>query len=202
MTAKQRGRPRSFDREEALEQAMLLFWTHGYEATSVAELTRAMGIGAPSLYAAFGDKRTLFEEAVDRNRARYGVFAVRAMAEEPTAKRAVAQMLREAATAYTVPGLPRGCLVITAATNCAPGSAEVEEYLRGLRNDNVRAVQRRIEDDVASGVLPAGTDPRALARFSGAVLQGLSQQARDGATREELEAIAEMAMCAWPQETA
>ncbi|MFB4313047.1 TetR/AcrR family transcriptional regulator [Actinomadura sp. 21ATH] len=200
MVAKQRGRPRSFDREEALEQAMLLFWTHGYDATSVADLTRAMGIGAPSLYAAFGDKRALFEEVVRHYGARHGDFVGRALAEEPTARRAVERILREAAADYTRPGLPRGCLVISAATNCAPASAEVEEHLRGLRNRNVRAIESLIEADVAAGVLPAGTDARMLARFSGGMLQGLSQQARDGATRAELEAVAETAMRAWPQE--
>ncbi|MEW2359036.1 TetR/AcrR family transcriptional regulator [Spirillospora sp. NPDC029432] len=200
MVTKQRGRPRSFDREEALEQAMLLFWAHGYDATSIADLTRAMGIGAPSLYAAFGDKRTLFDEVVDHHRARYGEFMARAMEEEPTARRAIERILREAAAAYTDPARPRGCLVITAATNCAPGSAEVEERLRGLRNTNIRAFQAMIEADVAAGVLPAGTGPRRLAQFTGAVIQGMSQQARDGATRAELEAVAEAAMLAWPQE--
>jgi AcrR family transcriptional regulator len=202
MTVKQRGRPRSFDRGEALEQATRLFWTHGYDATSVADLTRAMGIGAPSLYAAFGGKRALFEEVVQAYQARYGDFAARALKDEPTARRAVERMLREAAAEYTDPARPRGCMIISAATNCAPGSAEVEEYLRRLRNDNVRFIERRIEADVAAGVLPAGTDPRMLARLSGAVLQGLSQQARDGATRTELEAVAAAVIQVWPRENA
>jgi AcrR family transcriptional regulator len=202
MTVKQRGRPRSFDRDEALERATLMFWEHGYDATSVADLTRVMGIGAPSLYAAFGDKRALFEEVVRAYQARYGDFAARALREEPTARRAVERMLREAAAEYTDPGRPRGCLIITAATNCAPGSAEVEAYLRRLRNDNVRFIERRVEADVAAGVLPEEADPRMLARLSAAVLQGLSQQARDGATRTELEAVAAAVGHAWPPEKA
>lgn len=196
MTTKQRGRPRSFDRQEALEKATLTFWEHGYEPTSVADLTRAMGIGAPSLYAAFGDKKALFAEVVSGYAQTYGAFATRALAEEPTARAAVGRLLHEAATEYTDPAHPRGCMLISAATNCA--TAEVEAALRERRNASLGAFESRIRADVAAGALPAGTDPGALARFSGAVLQGMSQQARDGAGREELEAVAALAMAAWP----
>ncbi|MFI9826257.1 TetR/AcrR family transcriptional regulator [Streptomyces sp. NPDC051913] len=195
--AKPRGRPRSFDRATALEKAILAFWEHGYEATSVSDLTRAMGIGAPSLYAAFGDKRALFEEVVLEYGRRYGSFGDRALAEEPTARAAVERMLREAAVEYTAPGRPHGCLVIHAATNCT--SAEVEESLRDRRNANIAAFESRIRADVAAGELPADTDAAALARHAGAMIQGMSQQARDGASREELEALAEIAMAIWPR---
>ncbi|MFI1810353.1 TetR/AcrR family transcriptional regulator [Streptomyces sp. NPDC020422] len=196
MTSKQRGRPRSFDRPTALEQATMAFWEHGYETTSVADLTRVMGISAPSLYAAFGDKKTLFEEVVEEYARSHGAFGGRALAEEPTARDAIGRMLREAAAEYTDPAHPRGCLVISAATNCS--TSEVEEALRERRAANIATFEARIRRDVEGGELPAGTDPRALARFSGAVLQGMSQQARDGASRQELEALAEAAMRAWP----
>ncbi|MCW8381468.1 TetR/AcrR family transcriptional regulator [Streptomyces justiciae] len=195
--AKPRGRPRSFDRATALEKAILAFWEHGYEATSVSDLTRVMGIGAPSLYAAFGDKRALFEEVVLEYGRRYGSFGDRALAEEPTARAAVERMLREAAVEYTAPGRPHGCLVIHAATNCT--SAEVEESLRDRRNANIAAFESRIRADIAAGELPADTDAAALARHAGAMIQGMSQQARDGASREELEALAEIAMAIWPR---
>ncbi|MFF7069134.1 TetR/AcrR family transcriptional regulator [Streptomyces pseudovenezuelae] len=195
--AKPRGRPRSFDRATALEKAILAFWEHGYEATSVSDLTRVMDIGAPSLYAAFGDKRSLFEEVVKEYGVRYGSFGDRALAEEPTARAAVARMLREAAVAYTDPGHPHGCLVVHAATNCS--TPEVEESLRERRNANIAAFESRIRADIAAGELPAGTDAAALARCTGAVIQGMSQQARDGASREELEAVAEIAMAIWPR---
>ncbi|MGW5565193.1 TetR/AcrR family transcriptional regulator [Streptomyces tendae] len=195
--ARTRGRPRSFDRATALEAALLAFWEHGYEATSVSDLTRVMDIGAPSLYAAFGDKRSLFEEVVQEYGARYGSFGDRALAEEPTARAGVERMLREAAAEYTAPGRPHGCLVIHAAANCS--TAEVEESLRERRNANIASIERRIGADVADGALPPDTDAAALARYTGAMIQGMSQQARDGATRAELEALAEIALAVWPR---
>ncbi|MFE7857067.1 TetR/AcrR family transcriptional regulator [Streptomyces sp. NPDC057403] len=192
-----RGRPRSFDRETALEKAVMAFWEHGYEGTSVSDLTRVMGIGAPSLYAAFGDKRALFDEVVTVYGARYGSFVDRALAEEPTARAAVARMLREAAAEYTAPGRPHGCLVVHAAANCT--TPEVEQSLRERRNATIAAIRGRIEADAAAGELPADVDARALARHTGAMIQGMSQQARDGASREELEALAEIALAIWPR---
>lgn len=194
---KPRGRPRSFDRETALEKAILAFWEHGYEATSVSDLTRVMDIGAPSLYAAFGDKRSLFDEVVREYGVRYGSFSDRALAEEPTARAAVARILREAAVEYTDPAHPYGCLVVHAATNCS--TPEVEEALRARRNANIAAIRSRIEADIATGALPPHADAPALARHAGAIVQGMSQQARDGASREELEALAEIAMAIWPR---
>ncbi|MGX1250292.1 AcrR family transcriptional regulator [Streptomyces ambofaciens] len=195
--ARTRGRPRSFDRATALEAALLAFWEHGYEATSVSDLTRVMDIGAPSLYAAFGDKRSLFEEVVQEYGVRYGSFGDRALAEEPTARAGIERMLREAAAEYTAPGRPPGCLVIHAAANCS--TAEVEESLRERRNANIAAIERRIGADVEAGVLPPDTDAAALARYTGAMIQGMSQQARDGASRTELEALAEIALAVWPR---
>ncbi|NEC19943.1 TetR/AcrR family transcriptional regulator [Streptomyces parvus] len=199
MATKQRGRPRSFDREAALRKATLTFWEQGYEATSIADLTRVMGIAAPSLYAAFGDKRTLFGEVVEVYATLFGGFGDRALAEEPTARRGFARMLREAAAEYTEAGRPHGCMVLSAAENCS--SEEVVAVLRDRRLRNVTAFQQRIQRDVEAGVLPADTDAAALARCTAAVIQGMSQQARDGASRAELEALAEVAVRAWPEET-
>ncbi|MGW7418965.1 TetR/AcrR family transcriptional regulator [Streptomyces sp. NPDC054813] len=191
------GRPRSFDRDEALEGAIAVFWEHGYEATSIALLTKTVGIGAASLYAAFGDKRALFLEALDRYLGTYGAFTARALAEETNARAAVERLLREAAAAYTRPDRPRGCLLINAATNCSPQSADMADHLRHLRAAGVRA----LEDKIAASSpdeLPAHTDTHALASFYSAVLQGMSARARDGAGRSDLEQIAEAALRAWP----
>ncbi|WP_375165102.1 TetR/AcrR family transcriptional regulator [Streptomyces sp.] len=198
MATRQRGRPRSFDRLTALEQATMAFWEHGYETTSVSDLTRAMGISAPSLYAAFGDKRTLFEEVVETYAVSYGAYGGRALAEEETARAGIGRLLSEAAELFTEPGHPRGCLMISAAVNCS--TPEVEESLRARRNANLASFEARIRRDVERGALPPDTDAAALARLSGAVLQGMSQQARDGAEKEELAAVARLAMRAWPAE--
>jgi AcrR family transcriptional regulator len=192
------GRPRSFDRDQALGAAIDVFWEHGYDATSIAMLTSALGIGAPSLYAAFGDKRTLFLEALDRYLSSYGSFTKRALADEPHARDAVRRLLYEAASAYTRSDHPRGCLLITAATNCSPQSADVANHLRRMRTAGLRALERNIATAVRAGEVPAGTDARALATFYSAVLQGMSAQARDGATRKDLEHIAADAFRAWP----
>jgi TetR/AcrR family transcriptional regulator, copper-responsive repressor len=193
------GRPRSFDRDRALESAIAVFWEHGYDATSISLLTKALGIGAPSLYAAFGDKRSLFLEALDRYMGTYAAFTRNALAEEPRALDAVRRLLHEASAAYTRPDRPHGCLMISATTNCSPQSADIAAHLRELRAAGVRALEDRIKAAVRDGELPAGTDARALATFYSAVLKGMSAQARDGATTSDLELIAEAALRAWPQ---
>ncbi|MDA0634314.1 TetR/AcrR family transcriptional regulator [Nonomuraea sp. MCN248] len=192
------GRRRAFDREEALDRALRTFWRHGYEVTSVAELTAVMDIRPPSLYAAFGDKRRLFEEALRRYQETYGAFTARALAEEPTARQAIERILREAAYEYTDPGHPHGCMIISAAVNCGPESSEVEELLRVSRESAKAAIRERIERDVAAGLLPPSTDATALATYYAAVIQGMSTQARDGTGRDELELTAALAMRAWP----
>ncbi|GAA3392150.1 TetR/AcrR family transcriptional regulator [Cryptosporangium minutisporangium] len=197
-----RGRPRGFDRDRALQAALEEFWAHGYEATPISTLAKRMGIGAPSLYAAFGDKKTLFREVVDVYSRTHGAFTARALEEENTARAAVSRMLWEAAAEYTAPHHPPGCLVVSAATNCGPDSADVEQLLRDRRNANIAVISRRIQDDVDAGILPTDTDSGALARLTGVAIQGMSQQARDGATRSELETIAVLTLRAWPAETA
>jgi AcrR family transcriptional regulator len=197
-----KGRPRAFDRDEALMRATMVFWKHGYDATSVAQLTEAMGIGAPSMYAAFGDKRALFEEALLYYMKTYGSFMGRLFEEPfeaPSVRAALAQLLRDAAAMFTSPDHPRGCMLITAATNCAPESATIAKRLRELRASTVRALEARIAGAIARGELPADADARALALYVSTVLQGLSAQARDGATRAELDAIVDTAMRAWPR---
>ncbi|MFJ2897608.1 TetR/AcrR family transcriptional regulator [Streptomyces sp. NPDC087218] len=194
-----RGRPRSFDRDAALAAATRLFWERGYGATSVGELTEAMGIRPGSLYAAFGDKRSLFEESVRAyGRSPVGAFMGNALEEEPTAYGAFARILREAAEIYCDPSHPAGCLTITAATNIAPQDAEVAAFLRDLRNANITAWEARLRAAQREGELPAYADVRVLAGYFAMVIQGMSQRSRDGAGRAELAGIAELALAAWP----
>jgi AcrR family transcriptional regulator len=194
------GRPRSFDRDDALKRAMMVFWKHGYDATSIALLTEAMGIGAPSLYAAFGDKRALFDEALDCYAKTYGAFIMQALKEEEAdARVAIEHLLRGAADMFASGDHPPGCLVISAATNCSPQSASVQRRLKSFRARTVNALEEKIGIAKSSGRLPRDVDVRALALFYSSVLQGMSAQARDGANREELEAVVDTALRAWPR---
>ncbi|GAA4614756.1 TetR/AcrR family transcriptional regulator [Actinoallomurus liliacearum] len=196
-----RGRPPAFDRTEALAAATRLFWEHGYEATSIGELTKAMGMRPGSLYAAFGDKKGLFKEVVRTyGRSPVGAFMGTALEEEPTARGAFRRILREAAAVYPDPSHPAGCLTISAATNVTVQDAEVAAFLRDLRNANLATFEARLRTAQRDGELSAAADPRALAAYFAAVIQGMSQRARDGATAAELTETAELALAAWPRE--
>jgi AcrR family transcriptional regulator len=193
-----RGRPRSFDRDAALERAMLLFWRRGYEATSISDLTAEMGITPPSLYAAFGDKQRLFHEAVQRYLDQGAGCTDAIFAEETTARGAAERLLRSAAEGLTRSDRPSGCMIVTAATNCCPESSDVQAGLARLRADQANRLRGRIEQGVAAGELPADTDVAGLATFYTTVIQGMTVQARDGAGRDALLAAAAAAMRAWP----
>jgi TetR/AcrR family transcriptional regulator, copper-responsive repressor len=184
-----RGRPRSFDRDKALDVAMRAFWRSGYDTVSIAELTSAIGITPPSLYAAFGDKATLFREVVARYQATYGAFFGRALAREPTVREGVHRALREAAMEYTNPEHPPGCLVFAAAVNYTTESADIAAMLREQRAANAESLRRRIESEGG---------PSRLAVLVAVVLEGMSQHARDGATTDQLLDVAEATMLAWP----
>ncbi|TFV55863.1 TetR/AcrR family transcriptional regulator [Mycobacterium sp. PS03-16] len=178
------ARPPKFDREEALHRAMLLFWERGFDRTSISDLTEAMGISPPSLYAAFGDKQALFDAAVDL----YEQSAVVPPAlEAATAREVFEQILDRAVTLYTEPTHPPGCLVIS------------EPTLGARRGTGGEALIERLRRAQRDGDLPDDADPTALADYVDLVLRGLSGKARDGAGREQLRAVADVALLAWPE---
>ena len=192
------GRPRGFDRDAALEAAMLLFWERGFDTVSIRDLTQAMGITPPSLYAAFTNKQTLFEEAVHTYAHRYGTYLREAIETEPTAHDAVRRLLTQAAIQQTLPDRPTGCLILSGATNHTAASENVAAGLRARRAEAAAMVEGKIRTDVERGELPSHTDAHALATFVVAVWQGLSQLARDGHPRRDLDSAVATAMAAWP----
>lgn len=193
-----RGRPRTFERDVALRQARDVFWERGYEGTSLHDLTEALGVASASIYACFGSKESLFREAMGLYGATAGEPPRRALREEPTARAAIEAMLRATACSITLPGAPRGCMLVLAATVGATENAGVRAFLAELRHDMARAIRDRLERGVADGDLAArpGTLD-AMARYYTTVVQGLSVQARDGASRAELDAVVTCAMAAW-----
>jgi AcrR family transcriptional regulator len=175
------ARPSSFDRDTALACALEAFWQHGYDQTSISDLTEAMGINPPSLYAAFGDKQTLFDEVVERYQSDPTNFIAAALAE-PTAPAAAARLLHDAADQYTRGDRPHGCMVLS------------EPKLAEHRATSLQAVVDRLRRGVHDGDLPRGTDVDALGRFLQSVLAGMSAAARDGATAAELHTTADLAL--------
>jgi AcrR family transcriptional regulator len=183
------GRPREFDRDEALAKARDAFWARGYEGTSMADLVSTLGLASARIYAAFGSKEDLFREAVGLYDAGEGGFATRALAEEPTAKGAIERILREAIETYTRKDRPKGCMVVSAATNCASENEGVREWLAEYRRRRTTSLVERLANAVTDGELAPGTDARMLGNYFATVLHGLSVQARDGVPKKQLLAM-------------
>ena len=194
---KARGRPRSFDRDAALAAAMAVFREKGFEATSITDLTEAMGINPPSLYSAFGDKEKLFLEAIDSYSQRRGESCP--YADEPTARGAVEKLLTYVAQDLTDSSHPRGCLMMMAATTAANTSPALQRVITQKRHGARESLRQRIRRGISEGDVPAGTDATALADFYSTILTGMSLQARDGASRRSLLAIVQQAMSIFPK---
>ena len=192
-----RGRPRGFDRTAALRLAMESFWEHGYEGTSVGDLTARMGIRPPSLYAAFGSKEALFREAVALYEGLEGEPALQALRDAPTAIGGIEAMLRANVRSYTMPGRPTGCMVVLAATTYTPSTEGIRDFLAEQRRAGTAAVAERLERGRADGDVPPGADTGALAAYVMSVQYGLSLHARDGATREQLDAVVDCVLAGW-----
>jgi len=194
---KTRGRPRAFDNEEALDRALKVFWTRGYEGASLNELTNALGINRPSLYAAFGNKEELFRKAL----ARYlegPVAYLREVMHETTARQVVEQFLLKSVDVLTDKNNPGGCMVVQGALSCGEGAAIIRQELINCRKSYEDEFCRRFEDAQAKGDLDRGIDTDSLAKYVATIHQGLSVQASSGATREELLAVVATVLKHWP----
>lgn len=189
-----RGRPRAFDRALALATAAKTFWLHGYEGSSIADLTQAMGITPQSLYAAFGSKAALYDEALGWYRTEVGGQTMAGFIGEPDVVRAFDHLLQATALAFSEAGRPHGCMISTAVLNCASETEPVARRVAEMRARTIANYRVRLERGVTDGQLQGDTDTAALARFLVAIVQGLSVQARDGAPPAELLSIVAVAV--------
>ena len=197
MVQRKKGRPLSFDRNAALYQAMLLFWRHGYEATTLNDLTAALGVKPSSIYTVFGDKKRLFLEAV-------GVYlsgpitSESIIAHAANAHAAAKGLLVASATGFTGADTPAGCLLASSAISCSDAAGDVQAELAGIRRGIEACLRDKILSSIEAGLMPAGSDAEALAAHTMAVIQGMSTLARDGAPREKLLRVVDTAMLVWP----
>ena len=194
---RKKGRPLSFDREAALHQAMLLFWEHGYEATSLNDLTTTLGIKPSSIYTVFGDKKRLFLEAV----ARYTSGPITSdsiISQSMTAQDAAEGLMQAAVQGFTGEQTPKGCLLASSTISCSAAANDVQKELANIRMGIETQLKEKVVADMQAGRIPSNSDAEALAAHILAVIQGLSTLARDGASREKLFRVAAVAMRAWP----
>ncbi len=192
-----RGRPRAFDTEKALDAAMRVFWRKGYEGTSLSDLTAAMQINRPSLYAAFGDKETLFRRVLDCYTAGPSAYLQAAMVA-PTARAAVEGILFGAIDLVTQPENPAMCLIAQGTLVSGKEADAVRQEVNARRQRGEAALWARLERAVRDGELPPQTDAAALTRYFVTIARGLGISALGGATRDELRAVAEIALQNWP----
>jgi len=194
------GRPREFDAETALDQAMEVFWRHGYEGATIAQLTEAMGINPPSLYACFGNKEGLLKAALDRYTRLRGEWMEEVLAA-PTAREVTARLLMGIADKQTDPANPPGCLLVQGGIACGSGSENVPFELAARRAQNEEQLRDRFIRARAEGDLKPASDPAALARYVFAVSVGMGVMASSGADREALRQVAAVAIDAFAEQS-
>jgi AcrR family transcriptional regulator len=192
-----KGRPREFCTETALTAALGVFWARGYEGASMAELTEAMGITKPSLYAAFGNKEALFHKALDLYETEKLAYT-RVALEQPTARGVAEHFMRGAVAAQTDSCGPKGCLRVISSSACGAEAEGIKAEVIKRRASSQEALLDRFRQAERDGDLPEGLEPEALARYLFAILQGMAVQAGSGATREDLERVVETSLRMWP----
>jgi AcrR family transcriptional regulator len=191
------GRPRAFDTDASLDRALEVFWRQGYEGTTLSDLTEAMGINRPSLYAAFGNKEDLFGKVLDRYLAGPGGFAAEAL-DLPRARDVVERLVYGAIDLTAGRDAPRGCLCVRTVQACGPDCEPVRQEVISRRTAGEAALRRRLGQAQSAGDLPGDCDPADLARFITTLTDGIAVQAAAGADRDQLRRIAETALRAWP----
>jgi AcrR family transcriptional regulator len=192
-----KGRPREFDADEVLDRALEVFWRKGYEGASLSELTEAMGINRPSLYAAFGNKEELFRKALDRYADGPAAYTREAL-NAPTARGVLERLLHGAAEALTHPDYPPGCLGVHGALSCGEAAESIRDELSARRAAYEVLLRQRLERARTEGDLATDIACADLARLVMTVMQGMAVQAAGGASREELRRVAEMMLRTWP----
>ena len=197
-TYEPRGRPRGFDADKALDCAVELFWRKGYEGTSLSDLTKAMGINRPSLYAAFGDKEALFRKAIDRYASRQASYITESL-EAPTGREAVERLLYRTAQQMCGGKHPAGCLLVQGALASGDEAESVRRELARKRDQARAAVYQRLRRAKKEGDLSPNADPAALARYFLTVINGMAVQGAGGASPNDLRRVAEIALRSWPK---
>ena len=190
---KRTGRPISFDKNAALEAAMLLFWERGFEGTSMADLTQTMGLSPSSIYAAFGDKHTLFSLAVKRYLDTRAQYATEALAK-PTLGAVIRALFDSTVTHLTTPGQPSACMTLVGAMGCSVDATPASDLLREVRRQNEAAMKCRFLEARKIGELPKDVNVDDFTRYVSLMLAGLSIQIANGSTKIELNRTAQMAL--------
>ena len=195
-----RGRPKMFDREVALDKAMTLFWQHGYEATSLADLVEATGAKAPTLYAEFVNKEGLFRAVLDRYIDRFAArHEAQLFCEEKSVEQALRDYFSAVATCYTSKDTPAGCFMINTSSALAASSKEIAETIKSRHAMQEKTLCDFLTQRQVRGEIPADKPVGQLAEFLSCILQGMSVSAREGASYEKLLQITETTMKLWPQ---
>jgi AcrR family transcriptional regulator len=192
-----RGRPREFDPEQALSAALEVFWRRGYDGASLAELTEAMGITKPSLYACFGNKEALFRQALDLYE-RDKLCYIKSALEADTAKQVAERLLRGSLTIQCGGQDPKGCLGVISTVGATTHAECIRDEVMARRASSDKALLARFERAQAEGDLPPGVEPQALACYLSTVIQGMAVQASAGVPADRLAQLVETTLAMWP----